>query len=135
MVLKVRKSKAPPPAPGCALSECMALLSGAWTPNVIWHLAVDPRRFSELRKDMPRISAKMLSARLKELEARGVVERQVMPTSPPSVEYRLSPLGRRLLPAIQAVVDVGHELKRLNADQLEGGAAHPPSADADTLAV
>jgi len=127
MVLKVRKSKAPPPVAGCALSECMALLSGAWTPNVIWHLAVDPRRFSELRRDMPRISAKMLSARLKELETRGVIERQVMPTSPPSVEYRLSPLGRRLIPAIQAVVDVGHELKRLNAEARQDAA--------DTLAA
>ena len=62
----------------------MALLGGAWTPNVIWYLSGGPRRFSELRLDMPPISPKMLSARLKKLETKGVVRRAVVPTSPPS---------------------------------------------------
>ena len=52
----------------------------------------------------------MLSARLHELEAKGVVARRVMPTSPPSVEYELTELGRELLPAIQAIISVGVKL-------------------------
>jgi DNA-binding HxlR family transcriptional regulator len=56
----------------------------------------------------------MLASRLKRLEADGVVERRVEPTSPPSVEYRLSPLGSELKPAIEAIVGVGHRLKELN---------------------
>jgi DNA-binding HxlR family transcriptional regulator len=44
-----------------------------------------------------------------------VVTRKVMPTSPPSVEYSLTTLGRELVPAIQAIVDVGHRLKRRKA--------------------
>jgi DNA-binding HxlR family transcriptional regulator len=88
----------------------MGLLGGAWAVNVIWYLSAHPRRFGELRIDIPRISARVLSARLRELESRGVVSRRVMPTSPPSVEYELTELGRELLPAIEAIVTVGHKL-------------------------
>jgi DNA-binding HxlR family transcriptional regulator len=88
----------------------MALLSGAWAPNVIWYLSAQPRRFGELRVDIPRISARVLSARLRELESKGVVARRVMTTSPPSVEYELTELGRELLPAIDAIISVGTKL-------------------------
>src|SRR3546814_18199039 len=74
------------------LSTCMAVLGGAWTPNVIWNLSGGPRRFSELRHDIPKVSAKVLTARLRALEAKGVVIREVKPTSPPSVEYSLTDL-------------------------------------------
>jgi DNA-binding HxlR family transcriptional regulator len=110
MGLSVRKNAAPPPA--CPLSDCMALLQGAWTAHVLWYLRAGPRRFGELRVDLPRITAKILSTRLRELEARGVIERTVRPTSPPSVEYALTALGQQLLPAIEAIVQVGLALKR-----------------------
>lgn len=112
MVLKLRKNRAPKPLPACPLSECMALLGGAWTPNVIWYLSGGPRRFGELRADMPEVSAKVLTARLRDLEGKGVLTRQVMPTSPPSVEYALTELGLELMPAISAIVDIGHRLKQ-----------------------
>lgn len=64
--------------------------------------------------DIPDISAKMLTKRLKELVAKGVISREVLPTSPPSVEYSLTPDGRDLLPAIEAIVAVGHKLKLRN---------------------
>lgn len=111
MVLRVRKSKAPPVPDECPLSECMSLLGGAWTPNILWHLSGGPRRFSELRADIPRISAKVLSARLRSLEQKAVVVRTVTATSPPSVEYALSDLGRELVPVLQAIVRVGGKLK------------------------
>jgi len=90
----------------------MAILGGAWTTNVIWYLSGGPRRFSELRVDIPPVSAKVLTARLRELEDKGVITREVKPTSPPSVEYALTDLGRELLPAIAAIVKVGEKLKR-----------------------
>jgi DNA-binding HxlR family transcriptional regulator len=110
MALKVRKSRVAPP-PACPLSLCMKLLGGAWTPNVIWQLSGGPRRFGELRADIPRISAKVLSARLRELEGKEVVERRVVATSPPSVEYSLTGLGHELLPVINAIVTVGTKLR------------------------
>lgn len=112
MSLRMRKNKAPPPPPICPLTECMAILGGAWTTNVIWYLSEGPRRFGELRHDIPKVSAKVLSARLRELEGQGVITRQVMPTSPPSVEYALTELGQELIPAINAIVAVGSKLKK-----------------------
>ncbi len=111
MSLKLRKNRSAPPPPACALTECMSIIAGAWAPNVIWHLRAGPRRFNELRLDIPPISAKVLSQRLRELESRGVVIRTIQPTKPPSVEYSLTPLGQELIPALDAIVDVGHRLK------------------------
>lgn len=111
MGLPLRKSRVEAP-PACPLTKCMALLRGAWAPNVIWHLSGGARRFGELRHDIPRVSARVLSARLRELEQRGVVTRTVLPTSPPSVEYALTALGAELVPAIRAIVDVGRKLKQ-----------------------
>jgi DNA-binding HxlR family transcriptional regulator len=110
MALRIRKNKAVAP-PLCPLSECMQLLRGAWAPNVIWYLSAQPRRFGELRVDIPRVSARVLSARLRELEAKGLITRTVMATSPPSVEYELTELGRELVPALAAIVAVGRKLK------------------------
>src|SRR6187397_1581783 len=110
MGLRMRKTKVAPPE--CPLTECMSLLGGAWTPNVVWYLRANDRRFSELRRDIPAISAKVLSTRLRELESKGVITRNVMPTSPPSVEYSLTELGRDLVPAISAIMKVGVRLKQ-----------------------
>jgi DNA-binding HxlR family transcriptional regulator len=112
-MLPRRKNRVAHPPPSCPLSECLNIIGGAWTPNIIWYLSQHPRRFSELKADIPGISAKVLSARLKKLEADGVVVREVLPTSPPSVEYSLSILGLELKPAIEAIVAVGHRLKEL----------------------
>jgi DNA-binding HxlR family transcriptional regulator len=110
MGLPLRKSRVAPP-PSCPLTECMSLLRGAWAPNVIWYLSGGPRRFGELRHDIPRISARVLSARLRELEAKGVVTRRLLESSPPSAEYALTELGHELVPAIKAIVAVGLKLK------------------------
>lgn len=110
-MLKVRKSRVEPPPGKCPLTECMALLGGAWTPNVIWYLSAGSRRFSELKGDIPAISGKMLTQRLRNLEEKGVVTRTVLPTSPPSVEYALTPRGEELVPAITAIAKVGEKLK------------------------
>jgi DNA-binding HxlR family transcriptional regulator len=108
MVLKVRKKVTA--LPGCPMSKCMDLLGGCWTPEVLWSLSEGPRRFSELRRDCPFISAKVMTSRLRDLEQRGVLSRKVMPTSPPTVEYALTELGKELLPAIRSIVDVGTRL-------------------------
>lgn len=110
MALRIRHNKVSDP-PACPLSTCMRLLRGAWAPNVIWYLSAHPRRFGELRVDMPKISARVLSARLRELEDKGVVTRRVIASSPPSVEYELTDLGHELVPAIHAIVEVGKKLR------------------------
>ena len=122
VALKLRKKVAPPP--GCPMSACMSLLGGVWTPEIIWNLSDGQRRFSELRRAMPVISAKVLSARLKDLEGRGVLSRTVLATTPPSVEYALTDLGGELVPAIRAIVAVGTKLN-LRAMAEAAGCAAP----------
>lgn len=120
MALKVRRNKVVVPpgverrrgATDCPLTRCMQLIGGAWAPHVLWYLSEQPRRFGELRADIPAVSARVLTQRLRELEALKVVTREVKPTSPPSVEYALTGLGRELLPAISAIVKVGERLER-----------------------
>lgn len=111
MALKIRKNKSPAVPNSCPLSSCMSVIGGAWTPNILWYLKGGPRRFSELRVDIPGISAKMLTVRLRALEEKRVIVRNVKPTSPPSVEYSLTGNGEELLPAIEAIAIVGHKLK------------------------
>ena len=111
MGLRLRRSKVEDAPPACPLTECMRVLSGAWAPNIIFYLSAEPRRFGELRHDIPRISARVLSARLRELETRGMITRRLLDTSPPSAEYELTELGQELLPALDAIVKVGTKLK------------------------
>lgn len=109
MTLNCRKNRTPHPM--CPLSDCMAFIGGAWTPNIIWYLSSGPRRFSELRADIPLVSAKVLTQRLREMEERGLLSRAVMDSSPPSVEYALTELGLEFMPVIQAIAEVGQRLK------------------------
>lgn len=109
MGLPVRRSNAPPP-PACQVTDALGFLRGAWALNVVWQLRDQARRFGELRVDIPGISARVLSARLRELEDRGLVMRRALDSSPPSAEYELTELGRELLPAIDIFASVGKKL-------------------------
>lgn len=108
-----RKNKVIPPPKECPLSRCLSIIGGVWTADIIWYLSKNPRRFSELKDDIQGISPKMLTARLKKLEADRIIIRKVMPTSPPTVEYSLSDLGQELKPAIEAIAAVGSRLKKI----------------------
>lgn len=117
MGLPVRKNKAIQ-LPVCQVTDALGFLRGAWALNVIWQLRAQARRFGELRYDMPGISARVLSARLRELESRGLVIRRMLNSSPPSAEYELTDIGRELLPAIDVFAAVGQKLiAAWNADR------------------
>jgi DNA-binding HxlR family transcriptional regulator len=91
-------------------SECCALYHHAveligkrWSGAILGVLLDGPLRFSEIRSLVPDISDRLLSERLKELEAEGLVERHVLDEHPVGVEYRLTPKGEALEPAVQAL--------------------------------
>jgi DNA-binding HxlR family transcriptional regulator len=109
MAPTLRKSRMP--RTECPVSDCMAFIGGAWTPNVLWSLAAGPRRFTELRSDIPLVSAKVLTQRLRDLEEHGILTRSVVGTSPPSVEYALTALGHEFMPVVEAIASVGQRLK------------------------
>jgi DNA-binding HxlR family transcriptional regulator len=94
----------------CPLNRAMELLAGAWAPQVVWYLSAQPRRFGELRGDLTGVSARVLSARLRSLEANGVITRNAVASDPPSFEYALTALGRQFVPALAAIAEVGKAL-------------------------
>src|SRR5689334_25151297 len=110
-MMNPRPNSTPRPPPECPVLGCIELVRGAWAPNVIWFLASGPRRFGELRRDLAPVSAKVLAARLRAMEAQGVIARRELATSPPSVEYNLTEVGAQLVPVVHLLLDVGLKLK------------------------
>ncbi len=94
----------------CPIHEGLRILQGAWTPEVLWQLRQGPKRFGELRRALGRISAKVLTTRLRELEQRGLLERRVLASSPPSVEYRLTDLAHEIQPVLCSIADLGAKM-------------------------
>jgi len=99
------RSNAHMPTEWQPVGEMFSLIGDKWTTMVLGDLQDGRRRFSELGRDLPGISQKMLSSKLKTLERDGLVERTVYPTIPPRVEYELTPLGRQLLVPLEALAE------------------------------
>jgi DNA-binding HxlR family transcriptional regulator len=80
--------------------EAVELVGRRWTGAILRVLMDGPLRFSEVAQAVPELSDRLLSERMKELEARGIVLRTVIPGPPLRVEYELSEMGRELEPAL-----------------------------------
>ena len=110
------------PAPGAALMRSLfSLLGEKWTLVVLNSLRTERRRFSELKRQIPGVSQRMLAQTVRELERAHFVDRIVLSTTPPRVEYVLTELGRGLFPHLRAM----REWALLHEDQLFGP---PPAA-------
>ena len=81
-------------ADDCPVRNVLDRVGDKWTMLILAALAAGPRRFGELHRIVPDISKRMLTQTLRALERDGLATREVFPTTPPSVEYRLPPLGR-----------------------------------------
>jgi len=97
----------------CGVTFAMTLLTGRWKINVLWMLKNGINRYGQLKKNIAGISEKMLTERLKELEAEGLVIRKDFQTIPPHVEYELSEAGRLLAPILDKLSDWGDEVRLL----------------------
>jgi DNA-binding HxlR family transcriptional regulator len=84
--------------------ETASLLERRWQLSIIYAALSGPLRFNEFADVVTGISPRMLSERLRDLEAAGLLERIVIPSSPPTVEYRLTQRGRRLGPIMDAML-------------------------------
>ena len=111
-MIRHRPNKSGQAPQGCPLEKSLKLLSGAWTLQILWYLRAEARRFGDLKRDLGNVSAKVLTTRLRELETRGVLTRSVMSTSPPTVEYALTDLGKELGPILESIAMVGEKLNR-----------------------
>ena len=124
-MIRHRPNKSGPAPLGCPLEFSLKLLAGAWTPQIIWYLQTEPRRFGDLKRDLGNVSAKVLTTRLREMEKKGIITREVMPTSPPTVEYALTEVGLKIGPALQAIVVVGEAIQKHVSHEKTDGKALP----------
>jgi DNA-binding HxlR family transcriptional regulator len=93
--------------PRCPAEHTLGVIGGSRKVPLVWHLARGPRRFSDLRRDLGDVTAKVLTQQLRELEADGIVSRKVYPQVPPKVEYSLTVRGKSLLPVVHAMCKWG----------------------------
>ncbi len=92
---------------GCALDRVLRLLSGEWTTHILWVLSKNgPTRHGELRRLVEGISSKVLTDRLRMLEAEGILFRDYEPTVPPKVTYGLTELGLELDQTLRAIENI-----------------------------
>lgn len=89
----------------CPIEEVMQILSGRWPTLLIYYLKQGTKRFSDLRRDNPTISHRMLALELRKLEEAGIVTRTEFDGYPLRVEYDLTSAGHTLVPLIDALGD------------------------------
>lgn len=92
-------------------------IGGKWKMPILWRLNQRVWRYAELHRDLKRVSHKMLTQQLRELEAAGLVSRTVHPVIPPHVDYAITPLGTTALPAIEALREWGTRYRHVREGQ------------------
>ena len=88
----------------CPVRNVLDRISGKWHTLLIVALMDGPLRFGELKRALPDISQRMLTQSLRDLQRDGLIARRVYPTLPPSVDYRLTDLGRSLIEPLGALI-------------------------------
>lgn len=102
----------------CAVEAFLDVLGGRWKGMILFHLAAGTKRFGELRRALPNVTQRVLTAQLRELERDGVVARHVYAEVPSRVEYSLAPIGRELEPVLRLMSDWGDAYMKLRPDLL-----------------
>lgn len=87
----------------CSMELTLDLIGGKWKVLILWHLRKNVLRFSELKKELPHITQKMLTQQLRELEQDDLVIRKVYPQVPPKVEYSLTDSGHKIIPILRSM--------------------------------
>jgi len=105
---------------GCPVRAILDKVGDKWSMLIVMTLSAEPLRFSELKRRVPDISQKMLTQTLRELQRDGMVARQVFPTVPPAVEYRLTSLGESVIVPFGTLVNWANKNhKQIYASRLE----------------
>lgn len=93
----------------CGIDVTLAVVGGKWKASILWHLAQQTMRFSDLQRQFSDTTRKMLTQQLRELETDGLVHREVYPQVPPKVEYSLTDKGRSIYPILEQMCVWGKE--------------------------
>lgn len=99
----------------CPVERAMRVISGKWKRKLLYYLYEDKQRISTLQRLIPDASRHVLTQHLRELEADGIIHREVYPETPPRVEYWPTELGHSLRPVLVSMLDWAES----HADDLE----------------
>lgn len=93
----------------CSLKDVLDIIGGKWAMPIIYILSKGKLRFKEIERKIEGINTRMLVKELKNMEANGILTREVFATVPPTVEYTLTVKGEKLLPSIVSLYHWGQE--------------------------
>lgn len=93
----------------CPMILVQDMISGKWKILILWYLSYHTSRFTDLQKKMPNVSQKVLSRQLKSLEEDQLIHKKIYPVIPPKVEYSLTPLGKKVIPILEAMHQFGSD--------------------------
>jgi DNA-binding HxlR family transcriptional regulator len=110
---------------GCPVEACFEVIGGKWKGVILFHLLGGTMRFNELMRNMPKVTQRMLTRQLRELEIDGIIQRRIFPEVPPKVEYSLTEFGRTLEPILRT-------LQKWGADHVDKIIQYRNNAQADT---
>ena len=97
--------------PACPVETTLTLIGDKWKVLILRDLMPGTKRFGELKKSIGMVSQKVLTAQLRDMEANGIVHREVYAEVPPRVEYSLTELGQSLKPILDAMWNWGEDYK------------------------
>ncbi|HET9337289.1 MAG TPA: helix-turn-helix domain-containing protein [Sphingomicrobium sp.] len=121
-----------PTSPVCrTISTLLSRIGDKWTVLVVQTLGEGPKRFNELRREIPSVSQRMLTLTLRNLERDGLVNRTVTPTIPPRVDYELTELGQSLLKPILGLANWALE----NIEAIHGAQARFDATRDESIAA
>ena len=98
----------------CPVTAAIDVIGGKWTIIILYHLRGKTLRFGELKREIPKITQKMLTHQLRELEAHKLLTRKVYAEVPPRVEYTPTKLADKLNPALDLLCEWGAEYQKVH---------------------
>lgn len=102
--------------PPCPVETALLVIGDKWVVLILRDLRTGTKRFGELLKSVTGVSQKVLTEKLRSMEERGLISREVYPEVPPRVEYSLTDLGKSMYPVLDSLEEWGWGYKRLVAE-------------------
>ena len=99
----------------CGVETTITVVGGKWKPMILYALLSGPRRSGELMRLIPEVTERMLTLQLRELEAAGVIAREIYKQVPPKVEYSLTPFGQTIEPLLVLMEEWGEHYTNTRA--------------------
>lgn len=95
-----------------AINDTINVLTGKWKMPIMASLMFGKKRFKEMERDIPKITPRMLSKELRDLEMNGIIKRTVMDTMPVTIEYEFTPSGKNFKKVMDAMIEWGLEHRK-----------------------